>query len=98
MKFAERVKIFTGANVAKLEDLYAAWYDKIAADRAMVPALKNNRLKIISRDLIIRNYKGEETFALAIFFETCLLESHEQGPDRGHHLKNGVSMVAGGKR
>ncbi len=97
MKLAERVKIFTGADTDTLEDEYAAWYDTIMEHRSTVPALKSTPFKILSRDLTIRNYEGEETFALAIFYEDTLLQAHEMGPDRGGHIQGGVSMVAGQK-
>ena len=93
MKLTERVKIFTGADTQKLEKLYATWYDGVVAERAEVPALTGNKFNILERRFVIRNYEGEETFALAVFYEETLLEAHEKGPDRGKHLKGGVSMV-----
>ncbi len=97
MKVVERVKIFTGANVSTLEKAYARWYDKKQEEREKVPALKGNPFVIIERSLTIRNYEGDETFALAIFHEDTILEEYEQGKDRGQHLRGGVSMVAGQK-
>jgi len=96
MKRVERVKIFTGANTQKLEKLYATWYDAVIKERSEIPALTGNEFKIFDRRMVIRNYNGDETFALAIFFEEVLVEEHEKGGDRGQHLKGGVSMV--GKR
>ena len=95
MIVVERVKIFTGADTTTLEDMYAEWYDDILEYRAQVPALKGTPFKILDRNLVIRNYKGDETFALCIFYEDTSMEAHEVGPDRGGHLRGGVSMMVG---
>ena len=98
MKLVERTKIFTGADTDDLEEEYSKWYDSVITARETVPALKGNPFKILERSLVIRNYEGEESFALAVFFEDVLLEDHEQGKDRGGHLNSGVSMVHGKRR
>lgn len=98
MKFAERVKIFTGTDTDDLEKQFSTWYDQVIAEREAVPALKGNPFRIIERSLTIRNYEGEETYALAVFFEDALLADYEQGKDRGRHLNNGVSMLVGKRR
>ncbi len=98
MRLAERVKIFTGPDTEELEKDYAEWYDGVVLARDAVPALKGNPFKIFERGLTIRNYDGEETYAMAVFYEDVLLEDYEKGKDRGNHLQNGVSMVLGKKR
>jgi len=98
MKFAERLKIFTGPDTDALEQEYSAWYDSIIAQRESVPALKGNPFRIIDRSMVIRQYDGEETFGLAVFYEDVLLAEYEQGKDRGGHLNNGVSMMIGKRR
>jgi hypothetical protein len=98
MKLTERVKIFTGANTDDLEKEYADWYDGIIAQREAVPALKGNPFQIIERSLTIRNYEGEETYALAVFYVDAVLADYEKGKDKGHHLNNGVSMMVGKRR
>ena len=98
MKLVERVKIFTGADTDDLEQEFADWYDATVAAREEVPALRGNPLKILERNLIIRNYEGEETWGLAVFFVDTVLADHEHGKDRGGHLNNGVSMLVGKRR
>lgn len=98
MRLAERVKIFTGADTEELEQEYSDWYDSVVTFRETVPALKGNPFKIFERSLTIRNYDGEETFGLAIFYEDVILEEHEIGKDKGRYLNNGISMVHGKKR
>jgi len=98
MRLAERVKIFTGADTVALEQEYSDWFDGVIAARDAVPALRGNPFKIIERSLTIRNYEGEETYALAVFYEDAILEDHEQGKDRGGHLNNGVSLIQGKRR
>ena len=93
MQKVERVKLFIGGDAKKLEKQYAEWYDSVVEGRNSVPALKGNPFKIIERSLVIKNYEGAETFALAVFYEDTLLEDHERGGDRGGHLKGGVSMM-----
>jgi hypothetical protein len=98
MRLAERVKIFTGSNTDELEQEFNAWYDDAVHARDSVPALKGNPLNILERSITIRNYEGEETYALAVFYEDMLLEEHEKGKDRGHHLNTGVSLIPGNRR
>jgi hypothetical protein len=92
MKVTERVKIFTGADTKKLEKMYAKWFDTILEERLKIPVLRGYPPRVIERSLVIRNYEGDETFALAVFYEDYILENHEVGEDRGGHLKGGVSM------
>ncbi len=98
MRLAERVKIFTGADTEELEQEYSDWYDSVVTFRETVPALRGNPFKIIERSIVIRNYEGDETYALAVFFEDVILADHEKGKDKGNHLQNGVSMMVGKKR
>ncbi len=98
MRLAERVKIFTGADIDDLEKEFSEWYDSAIAFRESVPALKGNKFVILERSLVIRNYEECETFALAVFFEDVILADHEKGKDKGNHLQNGVSMMVGKKR
>lgn len=97
MKIVERVKIFIHNESQQLEQQYADWYDGIVEERLKVPLLSGTPLKILNRNLVIRNYDGDETLALAVFYEQVILNAHEQGDDRGQHLKGGVSMMPGEK-
>ena len=94
----ERVKVITGDDTDNLEKQFAKWYDAIAAKRAAAPVTKGQPIVIRERSITIRNYEGEETFALAIFYEDFILADHEVGKDKGRHLKGGVSMVMGKKQ
>jgi hypothetical protein len=98
MKLTERLKLFIGDDPAKLEQEYADWYDEIIEQRDTVPALKGNPFRIIERRLVVRQYEGDESWGLAVFFEAALLADYEQGKDRGRHLNNGVSMMVGKRR
>lgn len=97
MKLVERVKIFIHNDSEQLEKQYADWYDAIVEERQKVPLLSGTLLKILDRNLVIRNYEGDETLALAVFYEHVILSAQEQGDDRGQHLKGGVSMMPGEK-
>lgn len=97
MKKVERVKIFVHKDEDQLEEQFAKWFDGVVASREEVPLLKGTPLVIISRDLVIRNYEGDETLALAIFYEHVILDAHESGGDRGQHISGGVSMIPGQK-
>jgi hypothetical protein len=83
MRRVERVKIFTGADAGDVEKLYNDWYDAMLKERSEIPALDGVPLKILDRVFTIRNYDGEETFALLIFYEHMLTEAQEKGEDRG---------------
>jgi len=98
MKRVERIKIFTGEDTDELEEMFATWYDDIVEQRANAPVTKGQPIVIRERSITIRNYEGDETFALAVFYEDFLLEDFESGRDKGRHLKNGVSMVMGKKK
>jgi len=98
MRLCERIKLFTGPDPGELEEEFATWYDAKVAEREAVPALRGNRFNILERNLIIRQYDGEETFGLSISYEDVLLEEHERGSDRGNHLNNGVSLIQGKRR
>lgn len=83
MKRVERLKLFTGSNASEVEQQYNMWYDTKVEERSKVPALDNVPFKIHDRVFTIRNYDGEETYALAIFYEEMLFLPHEKGDDRG---------------
>ena len=83
MKRVQRVKLFTGENADDIETAYNTWMDKKYEERAKVPALSNTPFEMRDPCLTIRNYDGEETFALAIFYQEMLLEPHEMGSDKG---------------
>lgn len=95
MKRVERVKIFTGEDTDELEKKFADWHDGVVTERDAAPITKGQPVLIRERSLVIRNYEGEETYALAVFYEGLLIAETETGKDRGGHLKGGVSMVTG---
>lgn len=94
MKKMEQVKIFAGGEPSKVEKAYNKWYAELQTFRESVPALKGQPPVIHNRELTVRQYKGEETIAIAVFYEHIHLEAHEQGPDRGQ-AGGGYSMIPG---
>lgn len=83
MKRVQRVKLFTGENADDIERKYNDWMDAKHKEWSEIPALSSSKFTMYNPCLTIRNYDGEETFALAIFFEDMVLEPSESGPDRG---------------
>lgn len=98
MRKVEQVKIFTGANSDDLETEYNEWFKAVVDIRDKVPALKGNPFVILDRTLTIRNYEGDETYALAVFYEHMELDPHEQGPDRAAGFVGGMSAVSKQRR
>ena len=98
MKTYEQVKTFLCESMEDVEEQYNKWYREQSDQQATVPALKGMPFSIIDRVLAIRNYEGEETFALAIFYEHFDLEAHEQGMDRGGHMVGASAFGREGRR
>ena len=97
MKPFEQVKIIFGEKVEDVEEGFNAWYRELAIGRENVPTLKNTPIKITDRVMCIRNYEGEETYVLAVFYIHYDIEPQEQGTDRGAAVA-GLSMIRGKKR
>ena len=86
MKLYEQMKLFTGGDSAELEDQYNTWVKEQIDARSKVPILSNKPFTILSRRPVIRQYKGAETYALAVFYEHAELSESEQGPDRAGNM------------
>lgn len=92
MKKYEQVKIFSGGNSNTVERQYNNWYVERKEEREGHRALSNLPFIILDRKMVIRNYEGAETFALAIFYEDYVLEEHEKGSKDRAGTVNGASM------
>jgi hypothetical protein len=94
MKLLEQVKIFSGGDTDTVEKQFNKWRITMEEEKNKAPKLRNHPFNILHRDFVIRNYKGEETFALVIHYEKVFLDPHEIGEDRvGAGRDIGVSMV-----
>lgn len=97
MKKFERVKVFESSDIHELENQYNGWFKERSEFHASVPALRGIPFTIVDRVMCVRNYDGEETYVLSIFYEHYELESFEQGPDRGAGRKIGGASIFGRK-
>jgi len=98
MKTYEQVRTFLCDSMEELETAYNKWYRQKSDYQATIPALKGLPFHIIDRVLTIRNYEGEETFALAVFYQHFDLEAHEQGADRGGSMVGASVFGREGRR
>jgi hypothetical protein len=103
MRIYEQVKLFTGGDTGKLEEQYNKWVRGKVQERSRIPMLSNKPLEIRDRDLVIRNYEGEETFALAIYYEEIEVPETAKMGDRAAGYQGGFSAVGkegrgGGRR
>ena len=102
MKLYEQMKLFTGGDSSELERLYNTWIREEMEKRSKVPILSNKPFNILGRDLVIRNYKGDETFAMAVYYEYAELLDSEQGPDKAGNFAGASAFPAqskgGGRR
>ena len=94
MKIVEQVKLFMAPDIKKVEKAFNAWVIEQAKERGSVAILSNHPLDIVERQLSVRQYDGEETFCLAIFYKHAFLEPSEVGPDKAGGMAGGYSMVA----
>lgn len=94
MRLYEQVKIFMGGDVEELESKFNTWIKEQMDDRAKVPILSNKPFTILDRNLVIKNYDGDETYAMSIHYEYADLDPNEMGPDRGDPNFAGASMIA----
>ncbi len=79
MKLVEHVKIISASTTSKLEKKFNEW---VIEQRKMFDShtiLLNTPFTIVQRELTIRVYEGEETFALAVFYNHPILTPKEQG-------------------
>ena len=98
MKPYERVKIFSGADTDVVEEQYNAWVREMTDFMAGTATLNGINLEIVSRDFVIRQYEGEETFALCVYYVHWDLEPRERGnQDYGAGVA-GVSTTGSGVR
>ena len=89
----EKVKLFTGEDTSKLEEEYNEWFRKRVEIRKSHSAIMHMPFQIFDRKLEIRNYEGEETFALAVWYEDIELKTQEVGSrDRAGNV-NSASMI-----
>lgn len=93
MQFVEQLKLFTGADVGKLENEYNSWMRVMLKNRSEVPVLSNIPFRVIHRDMVIRNYEGDETFALAVYYEDVDVPESARGKDRAAGYEGGFSAV-----
>jgi hypothetical protein len=98
MRTYEQVKTFMGSDMEELEKMYNEWIREQCDYQATIPALKGLKFTIIDRVLSIRNYDGEETFALAIFYQHYDLLAQEQGADRGGKMAGASAFGREGMR
>jgi hypothetical protein len=94
MKLYEQLKLFTGGDSSELENQYNTWVKEMMEARSKVPILSNKPFNIISRRPLIRQYKGAETYALAIFYEYAELSESEQGPDKAGNFVGASAFPA----
>ena len=79
MKKYEQVKMFSGDSVDKVEKQYNKWVKGQYEDFKSHLILSGMELEILDRDLVIRNYEGEETFALAVYYTHYELKRTQKG-------------------
>lgn len=96
MRKFEQVRMFYSTDSEKVQEQYNTWYRKELAFRQGVPMVRGTPPLILDRCLTVRQYEGEETIALAVFYEHIELEANESGPDRGTNV-SGASMIPGQK-
>jgi len=89
----EQAKLFMGEDIQKVEDAFNLWVRQETGKRKKdIPALENEPVRILDRTMCVRNYEGEETFVLAIFYEHYDVMNFAQGPDRGQQFKGGSAF------
>lgn len=88
----EQCKMFLSDDLQKLEDEFNLWYRQQIGERRKTPALEQTPLVIFDRVMCVRNYEGEETFVLSIFYEHYDVKATEVGQDRGQNFKGGSAF------
>ena len=89
----EQVKLFMAGDIEKLQDAFNLWIRQETGNRKKnIPALEHESMKIIDRTMCVRNYDGEETYVLSIFYEHYDVKPFAQGPDRGGQFKGGSAF------
>jgi hypothetical protein len=96
----EQCKLFMSGDIEELQDQYNLWFRNEMGERKKTPVLADTPINIFSRELAIRNYEGEETFVLAVFYEHYDVMGFAKGADRGQHYTGGSAFgpKKGGKR
>jgi len=89
----EQTKLFLADDIQKLEDEFNLWIRNETGERKRnIPALENEPVRILDRTMCVRNYEGEETYVLAVFYEHYDVKEFAKGGDRGTNFKGGSAF------
>jgi len=88
----EQTKLFMSGDIEELENQYNLWIRQEAGRRKKIPTLSETPVVILDRTMCVRNYEGEETYVLAVFYEHYDVKPTAEGQDRGIHFKGGSAF------